>query len=737
MPLKILNALSASIHRALLLAAVARLFLFISALFLIDNLIDLASYPYLLITAGAMGISSAVIITPCRVTSRGIVTVTIIALLVFHVLVGAFLRLPPFGADSPLTPYIIAEHATLATWTFLALTLSSVIVFRHRWAVTTELLALLSGIVCLLAAHRNLHIDKPKFIASLAWDLNLEYLSTFLVIAAVCLGGVLSYITALSLNLGRTDAVGAIAAQQTPLRRLSRLIPPIIVVLSLWGLGEGLYRSLEKSVGARAANGVGQSKEEGVSPLDFHSAVGGTAQPAALVRLDGDYPENPFAKKLYLRESALSQLADNAMVMAPAQFDQDVFRGSPNQPFHRDKDSYLDGRIELPQSIFLIGMAENPFAVDYPTSMIPLKNPRPDRFKSAYRALSLAPTFSIESLEGRDVGDPRWSDDERLHYTIYHPDYRYAEFAKKITAGVTGKVSQALAVAEWLSKNAIYTLQPNHEVPTGGDPVEPFLFGDLRGYCVHFAHATVYLLRSLGIPSRIATGYMTDLSQSKDGHILLRMSDRHSWAEVYVTGIGWVPFDTQPEQVESHADSPVDVKALEELMGMIGPDEEILAPSDISNEPGMDDTRSRWSPPSPKLVLWALSVSVVFLLMVKLFLRFGWMGYRSYQGRLRASFRTVISILRDAGFPRHEGETYSEYEQRITCILGSPCFLLRPALLRKTYGPQVSTEKLSSSEIDHWRTRDVQVIRAHLKKRRWRALSSLASAMAFLRGELS
>jgi hypothetical protein len=737
MPFKILNPTSVSLHRALFIAALARFFLFVATLFLVDNLIDLASYPYLLITAGAMGIGSAVIITPCRVTSRGIATVTIIALLLFHVVLGTFLRLPPFGADSPLTPYIIAEHATLATWTFLALTLSSVIVFRHRWAVTSELFALLSGVVCLLAAHRNLHIDKPKFIASLAWDLNLEYLSTFLVIAAVCLGGVLSYITALSLNLGRADVVSAVAAKQTPLRRLSRLIPPIIVILSLWGLGEGLYHSMKKSVGSRAANGVGQANQEGISPLNFHSAVGGTAQPAALVRLDGDYPENPFTKKLYLRESALSQLADNALVMASTQFDQDVFRGSPHQPFHRDKDTSLDGRIELPQSIFLIAMAENPFAVDYPTSMVPLKNPRPDRFKSAYRALSLAPTFSIENLASRDVGDPRWSDDERLHYTIYHPDYRYAEFAKKITAGVTGKVSQALAIADWLSKNAIYTLQPNHEIPTGGDPVEPFLFGDLRGYCVHFAHATVYLLRSLGIPSRIATGYMTDLSQSKDGHILLRMSDRHSWAEVYVTGAGWVPFDTQPEQVESHADSPVDVKALEELMGMIGPDEEILAPSDISNEPGMEDTRSRWSPPSPQIVLWGLSMSLVFLLMVKVFLRFGWMGYRSCQGRLRASFRAVISILRDAGLPRHEGETYSEYEERITCILGSPCFLLRPVLLRTTYGPQGTLYRLSSSEIDRLRTRDLEVIRAHLKKRRWRSFSSLRSAVAFLRGELS
>ena len=720
----------------LLIALIARMVLFLSALFIVDNLADLASYPFLLLISGWIGIALAAIATSSRLTTRGLLTIALLLFLFFKLLLAVFVRLPFPQSVSSLTPFVIAEHSDLAVTLLLLLFASSISVFRHAAAITVELLALLLGFVGLLSSHRELRFDKPKWIASLAWDLNLEYLATFLLIAGLFFGCIISYIATLSISLDRSSVVSANAQRSGKLQKTFRILPTLALIGALWFIGNALYSSMQQSVGARAANGVGQEQKEGLSPLDFNSAVGGTSQPAALVRLDGDYLQNPFGKKLYLRESALSQMGHNELVIAPQQFDQDVSKLPPSKRFERDEDTELNGRIRLPQSIFLIGMTKTPFAIDYPISLSPLKNPREDRFKGAYRAISLAPTFSIDELLENDVGDPRWSSEERLHYLVYHPDYRYTELAKKIAGGIPNKVQQAFTIAEWLSKNAIYTLQPNHQVPDAGDPVEPFLFGDLRGYCVHFAHATVYLLRSLGIPSRIGTGYMTDLSQSKDGHILLRMSDRHAWAEVYINGAGWIPFDTQPEKVESHADSPVDAKALEELMGMIGPDEEVLPPSDIANEPGFETPPSRWALPSPRYI-GTFAVAVLgFLLLLKLYLRFSWVLHRGYARRLRASFLAMLSLLRDAGYERMIGETYAEYEARISRAIGVPCLLLRPALLAEIYGP-ISSSDNSIREIDRWRAHDIEAIRRGLAKRRFRAIVSLSSTLAFLRGRLS
>ncbi|MEI6517844.1 MAG: transglutaminase-like domain-containing protein, partial [bacterium] len=219
----------------------------------------------------------------------------------------------------------------------------------------------------------------------------------------------------------------------------------------------------------------------------------------------------------------------------------------------------------------------------------------------------------------------------------------------------------------YLSKTAIYTLTPRHEVKPSEDPVAPFMFGDHRGYCVHFAHAITYMARALGIPARVATGYLTDLSQAKDGHILLRMSDRHAWGEIYITEIGWVPFDVQPEQVESHAETQVDAKLLEELMGILQPGEEILPKDSVKDEAGMLDPDQIWTP-DPQLFINLLYLSAALFLLLKLTLRQGWRLARSPSTRLRWGYISVASSLCDIGITRERGETRLDFANRVTQV---------------------------------------------------------------------
>jgi len=171
------------------------------------------------------------------------------------------------------------------------------------------------------------------------------------------------------------------------------------------------------------------------------------------------------------------------------------------------------------------------------------------------------------------------------------------------------------------------------------------------------------MLRALGIPARIGTGYLTDLSQAKDGHILLRMSDRHAWSEAYIQGTGWVPFDVQPDQVESHADTQVDTKLLEELMGSLEPGEEILPSETTKNEPGMEDPETSWIP-NKQVIVWGFVSLGAFLILVKVTLRHGWRIAPTAAGKARWGYISVASLLHDRGILRAFGETRQNFANR-------------------------------------------------------------------------
>jgi hypothetical protein len=78
-------------------------------------------------------------------------------------------------------------------------------------------------------------------------------------------------------------------------------------------------------------------------------------------------------------------------------------------------------------------------------------------------------------------------------------------------------------------------------------PLESFLFKDRIGYCQQFSGTMAMMLRMVGIPARVATGFAPGTPQTNaPGVYRVRDFDAHSWVEVYFTGIGWVTFDPTP-----------------------------------------------------------------------------------------------------------------------------------------------------------------------------------------------
>lgn len=67
-----------------------------------------------------------------------------------------------------------------------------------------------------------------------------------------------------------------------------------------------------------------------------------------------------------------------------------------------------------------------------------------------------------------------------------------------------------------------------------------------KGLCSHFAAAALVMLRSLGIPCRIATGFLVKDYDNDTRAYGVWESNAHAWIEVFFDDYGWVPFDVTP-----------------------------------------------------------------------------------------------------------------------------------------------------------------------------------------------
>jgi transglutaminase-like putative cysteine protease len=86
-----------------------------------------------------------------------------------------------------------------------------------------------------------------------------------------------------------------------------------------------------------------------------------------------------------------------------------------------------------------------------------------------------------------------------------------------------------------------YTLAPGEYV--GNDTIDQFWLDRREGFCEHFASAFVVVMRALGVPARVVTGYQGVEPLPVDGYYIVRQSFAHAWAEYWQAGVGWVRAD--------------------------------------------------------------------------------------------------------------------------------------------------------------------------------------------------
>ncbi len=137
--------------------------------------------------------------------------------------------------------------------------------------------------------------------------------------------------------------------------------------------------------------------------------------------------------------------------------------------------------------------------------------------------------------------------------------------AKEITKDAATPIDKIIAIRNYFTSKdetgqPLFKYTENPGVPglPSASKLNYFLFENRKGYCAYFAGATLFLLRALGIPSRVSTGFLTmDRSTKNKGWYWFYEDQAHAWTQVYFPGYGWLDFDTTiPSTEQQQAPAP-------------------------------------------------------------------------------------------------------------------------------------------------------------------------------------
>jgi hypothetical protein len=541
---------------------------------------------------------------------------------------------------------------------------------RRAIFAVLELLLIAVAFAQLLIPHRHGAINRPFYLAdwviALGWD--PTWLFLFMGGVATVLGLVLllreQRFGRAVLNLGLIGLLLALIVVATPMVGMP---PP-----PEGGSGLGLRPAESEGRDDQAQRGSRSGPAN--SELEFRDQYdsGGDRVPVAVVLFHDDY--SPPSGVYYFRQGAFSQYNGRKLVVSGrSDIDQDLIPYFPTQPLDiREAPPMNENRGPLETTIALMADHTQPFALEAPIEVEPLQNPSPNRFRRVYRAVSGVLTADYAAMLDTTLGSPTWSREQWAHYTEAPPDPRYSELAERIVSSLpeelrNNPIARAFAVSSWLGQEGIYSLKNQHS--GAEDPTASFLFGDLTGYCVHFSHAAVYLMRSLGIPARVATGYAISESARQGGSsLLLSGGASHAWPEVYVDGFGWVVLDVYPERALDPPEQPMDAD-LQRLLGELARGASPI-PLSATNIPRIKELARRLTFTAGSWAMLLCMLAVLWLYGVKLWRRLVPV-FATARSLPRVVYRAELDRIAEVAVRRRPGESRESFALRVRDSLPS------------------------------------------------------------------
>ena len=157
-----------------------------------------------------------------------------------------------------------------------------------------------------------------------------------------------------------------------------------------------------------------------------------------------------------------------------------------------------------------------------------------------YQVNSYISYADAQSLRQAGTDYPAWVRARYLQLPDSLPD-RVRQEARRVVGGLDTPYDKAKALETYLRGFRYNEAIP--APPAGQDGVDYFLFDIREGYCDYYASSLAVMLRSVGVPARISSGYAQGEKSNSENTFVVRERDAHSWVEVYFPGYGWVEFE--------------------------------------------------------------------------------------------------------------------------------------------------------------------------------------------------
>lgn len=294
-----------------------------------------------------------------------------------------------------------------------------------------------------------------------------------------------------------------------------------------------------------------------------------------------------------------------------------------------------------------------------------------------YNALGSQSTATIEQLEGAGASYPDYVTQRYLQLPKELPQRVRDEAARVAGQGGATPYEQATSIQNYL-RALPFDLDVD-SAPPGRDTVDYFLFDLKKGYFDYQASAMAVMLRTLGIPSRVAVGYVLDPASKVDTTYTVAKNNAYSWVEVYFPHYGWVNFNpTSGEPAGGAIDaigasttifgsdpSPLDLEGLFPNIDPLEPDVHNPAVQALNQDATVHSD-------PPWLLIWSLGAALTALAAVYVVGRTTWnRGTRGLEPSA-TMWAKVQRVAGWAGLAANDAETPREWSQRLGGAIERP-----------------------------------------------------------------
>ncbi len=367
---------------------------------------------------------------------------------------------------------------------------------------------------------------------------------------------------------------------------------------------------------------------------------------------------------------------------------------------------------------------------DVPDDFVALRLTTPLRRGQQYTVVSSVSVATVNDLRSAGTDYPSWI--ARYLQLPRSVPARVRQEARRVTANAETAYDKATAIESYLRqfRYSTHVKQP----PPDRDWVDYMLFESKEGYCDYYASAMAVMLRAVGIPSRVASGFAPGDRDPTQDLIIVKESHAHSWTEAYFPHYGWINFEPSalrpvPPRLESFG---LDGSLAWDLFGFEDDDYGDFDFEGLGDMGSSTDTSTvvvdsgGW----PVVVVGALYVlggllaGLTVLTAVAVAFGLAWQrSLRSLRDHVRP-YAQLCAVAGWCGLAQRPSDTPYEYAQTLAREIppvGTQVQAIADAYVRGTFGRTAPDSGVAERAADAWKGMRLLLART-LLRRHWRRL---------------